>query len=216
MKPRPILILLLAFSVLALVPLWGSFGFLKAQTAAHGEGGGHAHGGGGDAETMQDEFAAKTKFWIASRERPDGCVAPVSPTQQAESESGGMDDMDMDDMDMEGMDKDMDMEGMDMDHGSVHPPVYLQALQFGYIPERLCLKAGVTYQFNVMSTDVTHGAAIKMKNGSRMMRLPGGSEVQKDVTFTKPGEYLVYCTTYCGVGHELMKGQITVEPGSAG
>lgn len=107
------------------------------------------------------------------------------------------------------------MDDMDMEHGKEHPLVYLQAVSFGYLPERLCLKSGQTYQFKVMATNVTHGAAIQMKKGSRMLRLPAGSELTKDVTFSKPGEYLVYCSSYCGIGHQFMKGQIIVERGPA-
>ena len=105
------------------------------------------------------------------------------------------------------------MEGMDMEHGNEHPLVYLQAVSFGYLPPRLCLKSGVTYQFRAMATDVTHGAAIQMDTGSKMLRLPPASEVSEDVTFSEPGEYLVYCTSYCGIGHNFMMGQIIVERG---
>lgn len=89
--------------------------------------------------------------------------------------------------------------------------VYFRALQYGYLPPKLCLKAGQTYVFKMMATDVTHGASIQLGTGSRMVRLPAGVEVEQEYTFTEPGEYLVYCSYYCGVGHPFMKGKIIVQ-----
>ncbi len=91
--------------------------------------------------------------------------------------------------------------------------VYLQLYQFGYLPQKLCLEVGVPYELRMMATDVIHGGSIQLGAGSKMIRLPPRVEVSEVITFTETGEYMIYCTFYCGLGHQYMRGQIVVHEG---
>ena len=97
--------------------------------------------------------------------------------------------------------------------GSVQPrasEVYLMAMQWAYLPGVLRLQTGVPYRFRMMAMDSTHGAAIALGSGSRIIRLRPGVLVEQELTFKRPGEYLVYCTVYCGLPHDRMQGKIIV------
>lgn len=97
--------------------------------------------------------------------------------------------------------------------GSVQPraaEVYLMAMQWAYLPGVLRLQTGVPYRFRMMAMDSTHGAAIALGPGSRIIRLRPGVLVEQELTFKRPGEYLVYCTVYCGLPHDRMQGKIIV------
>ena len=70
------------------------------------------------------------------------------------------------------------------------------------------IKAGDTITFTVTSTDVTHGFLITNTDINAMI-VPG--EVTRlTYTFTRPGEYLVLCHEYCGLGHQGMYTKVTV------
>jgi heme/copper-type cytochrome/quinol oxidase subunit 2 len=43
-----------------------------------------------------------------------------------------------------------------------------------------------------------------------MVRLRPGQLTEMDITFTKPGRYLVHCTVYCGMVHDYMQATIEV------
>lgn len=95
--------------------------------------------------------------------------------------------------------------------GEEHVEVYLLALQWGYLPNKLRLKQGTPYLFKMSCLDVAHGASIQMGRGSLMARLSPGIITEKELSFTQAGEYLLYCTYYCGYGHDFMQGKIIVE-----
>lgn len=88
--------------------------------------------------------------------------------------------------------------------------VYLLAHQWGYTPSVLRLDANVRYRFRMMAVDVTHGASIQLGRASRIIRLRAKTLVEQELQFTGPGEYLVYCTVYCGMPHDRMQGKIIV------
>lgn len=105
--------------------------------------------------------------------------------------------------------------------GSVSPPpvagsgprdVYLMVERYAYTPADLRLEAGRAYRFRMMAMDTAHGASIlgRVSLGGHIMRSPAGALAQMTMTFTEPGEYLVYCTVYCGQGHGMMTGRIVV------
>ncbi len=83
------------------------------------------------------------------------------------------------------------------------------AYAFGYDPLDMKVPAGATIHFNVTSSDVVHGFQI---NGTTVnfMVVPGEIN-QIKYTFDEPGEYLVLCNEYCGIGHEYMFTKIIVE-----
>jgi heme/copper-type cytochrome/quinol oxidase subunit 2 len=186
----------LAFTVLLLVPLWAGYGFLFQNGGEDDEG----HGNMGGKAEMIRAFAQETQAFIAKHTRPDGCVAPDDGAEGGH-EHGGEDDRSIDHVDAE----DQGEEG--------HVIVYIRALQFAYLPQKLCLKTYRTYLFKMMATDVTHGASIYLGPASEMIRLPPGVLVEREMTFTAPDRYLMYCSFYCGIGHQLMKAQIIVESG---
>lgn len=93
-------------------------------------------------------------------------------------------------------------------HGAAE--IYLAAFQWGYSPAVLRLEAGTPYRFRMMALDIAHGASLQFGVGSRIIRLRPGALVEQEITFTRPAEYLVYCTVYCGLAHDRMQGRIVV------
>ncbi len=185
------------------------------------------------ADTAGGQVAMKTAS--AGHDEDDEGSDKAKDDMDMDKKSGKDDDaksMDMDEEEHEKMDMGKDEQGEDEDehsedegedeHGEGEdesggmdmPKVYLQVFQFGYLPAWLCLETGVMYEFNMMATDVMHGASIGTASGSKIIRLPAKMEVKKMIQFDKPGEYFIYCSTYCGAGHQFMKGKITVENGS--
>ncbi|MDL4839603.1 cytochrome c oxidase subunit II [Aquibacillus rhizosphaerae] len=80
---------------------------------------------------------------------------------------------------------------------------------FGFTPNSIELPVGAEVHFTMTSKDVTHGFQIPGTNINAMV-MPG--HIQKiSHTFTKPGEYLVICNEYCGIGHQAMSTTITVK-----
>jgi cytochrome c oxidase subunit 2 len=88
--------------------------------------------------------------------------------------------------------------------------VYLLAQKWSFEPAVLRLKANQNYRFRMMAVDTAHGASIQLGNAGHIMRLPKGALVDRQLTFTSPGEFLLYCTMYCGEGHQFMSGKIIV------
>ena len=68
----------------------------------------------------------------------------------------------------------------------------------------------MAYRFRLMATDIPHGASVQFGRGARMIRLRPGTVTELDLTFEEPGSYLVYCTAYCGTGHDAMQARIDV------
>lgn len=85
------------------------------------------------------------------------------------------------------------------------------ALRYSYVPRVLRLEHGVAYRFRMMSIDVNHGASIHSGFAGHIMRRPAKTMVEMVMTFPERGEYMIYCTVYCGEGHSTMKGKIIVE-----
>lgn len=83
------------------------------------------------------------------------------------------------------------------------------AYAFGYNPAEMEVPAGSTVHFMVTSSDVVHGFEIPGTNVN-MMVLPG--EVNHvSHKFDKPGEYLILCNEYCGIGHQMMYTKLIVK-----
>jgi cytochrome c oxidase subunit II len=199
------------FGVVSLYGLWAAYGAAplpllgtQAHSAppdgqaprGHAEPGGH--GGDGQAASISvEEFKRLTEEFIAAHKLPDDSVQPLRG--HANAPTGG-------------------------EHSAAHHPAtpaastdaavpldaYLMAFQFGYSPAVLRLERDTPYRFRMMAVDVTHGAALRIGNGSHIVRLRPGVLVEQELRFTRPGRYLVYCTTYCGLVHDRMRGQIIV------
>ena len=88
--------------------------------------------------------------------------------------------------------------------------VYIVSKRFFYEPSNVEVPAGAEVTFYVTSTDVQHGFKIQDTNVNFMV-IPG--EVSKLThTFDDPGTYDYICTEYCGLGHAVMFGSVTVTP----
>ncbi len=88
--------------------------------------------------------------------------------------------------------------------------VYMIATRYGYEPGVLRLDSGVPYRFRFMAVDADHGASISFRFGGHMIRCRARALMEKTLVFTASGEYLLYCTVYCGEGHDSMMGKIVV------
>jgi cytochrome c oxidase subunit 2 len=71
--------------------------------------------------------------------------------------------------------------------------------------------ANTPVTFRLTSTDVVHGFQIVGTNGNTMI-LPG--YVSQFTTSFEPGEYLITCNEYCGLGHHMMAATLIVGEGS--
>jgi cytochrome c oxidase subunit 2 len=93
------------------------------------------------------------------------------------------------------------------DRGRVHATVV--GLMFTWLPTELSLPADTPVTFHLTSPDVIHGFQIVRTNGQAMV-VPG--YVSQFTTRFPPGDYLVACNEYCGVGHHLMAARLRVVP----
>jgi cytochrome c oxidase subunit II len=101
-------------------------------------------------------------------------------------------------------------------HDTVDPiDVWLHAGRFFFMPWHLRLVTHQPYRFRMMATDVSHGASIQFGRGGRMIRLRPGQLVETDITLHQPGDYLIYCTVYCGAAHDAMQARLSVTEGGA-
>ena len=94
--------------------------------------------------------------------------------------------------------------------GGMPVDVYLLAQQWSFDPSVLRLRAHSPYRLRMMAIDISHGASLQLGRASQIIRLRPGIVVDRFVTFTHPGEYLIYCTVYCGLGHDHMSAKLVV------
>lgn len=230
----------LSFGVVSVYGLWAAYGAaptsLSFLTEGMGEGGGgHGMGHGGGGGPTPEEFRRMTEAFIEANKLPDGTVKPTRQPMAALAEPAGhADENKHEDSDAHGMPRMADGKhgagghededkhqtpvehgkpGMSKDkHGEADGPieVFMIASRYGYEPEVLRLEANVPYRFRMMAVDAVHGASINFGGGGRMIRCPSRTEVMSVMTFTRPGKLLVYCSVYCGEGHDMMKGAIIV------
>jgi heme/copper-type cytochrome/quinol oxidase subunit 2 len=226
--------------VLTLYLVWAGYGaaptslrFL-ADTQSEGMGGmaqgGHGAGVGG---MTPDEFHEITEKFVEDLSLPDGSVRPTRQWMASMAAMGGAHENREDEADehrdideamkpgeaarMASSAETMPAVGREEEkgHGSAQGgepiDVYLMAMQFYYLPNVLRLERGVPYRFRMMSMDVNHGVSIHTGFAGHIMRRPAQTMVEMVMTFPNPGEYMIYCTVYCGVGHSQMKGKIIVE-----
>jgi cytochrome c oxidase subunit 2 len=79
---------------------------------------------------------------------------------------------------------------------------------WSFAPGEVNVPAGSTVTFQVASPDVIHGFRILGTDVNSMV-IPGEISLVSH-TFTEPGEYLMVCHEYCGVGHQGMYGKVIV------
>lgn len=93
--------------------------------------------------------------------------------------------------------------------GAVHVTVI--GMMFTWMPGELVIPAETPITFHLTSVDVIHGFQIVRSNGQSMV-IPG--YVSQFSTTFAPGEYLIACNEYCGIGHHTMAGKLKVVPKS--
>ncbi len=83
------------------------------------------------------------------------------------------------------------------------------ALTWTFTPNEIRVPRGSTVTFTVTSRDVIHGFMIP-NTPINFMVLPG--QIARQTTrFDAPGQYLILCHEYCGIGHHLMFAKVIVE-----
>ena len=83
------------------------------------------------------------------------------------------------------------------------------ARAWSFEPAEIRVPAGVEVLFTATSVDILHGFNIE-RTRLNLMLIPGQVS-QNSYTFDEPGEHLLICHEYCGIGHHLMYGRIIVE-----
>ena len=88
--------------------------------------------------------------------------------------------------------------------------VRIIAEQYDFVPSCVRVPAGPPVKFRVTSADVVHGFLIPDTNINTMV-VPGFvSEVR--TSFAVPGEYVMPCHEFCGLGHQAMWAHVSVVP----
>ncbi len=80
---------------------------------------------------------------------------------------------------------------------------------WAFEPDEIRVPAGAEIDFISTATDVIHGFHVE---GTRMnaMLIPG-QITRMTYVFDEPGEHLIICHEFCGLGHHLMYGRVIVE-----
>ncbi len=188
------------------------------------EAAGQAEAGHGGGTMSPEAFRREHAAFIERFKRPDGSVEPVAaPAGQQGMDHHAMSHHEMSHHEMTGHEMaGHEMPGHEMSHHEMAPgaagnggpapevDLYLLAFKWGYNPEVLRLRTGTRYRLRLMADDVTHGASLQLGSASRIIRLRPNVVGEQSLTFTKPGTVLVYCSVYCGQGHDMMQGKIIV------
>ena len=93
--------------------------------------------------------------------------------------------------------------------GPDHYEAVVIARAWGFTPAEIRVPAGARVTFRVTSLDVIHGFLVE---GTRInLMVPPGQISELSYTFDEPGEHLLICHEYCGVGHQAMAGKVIAE-----
>jgi cytochrome c oxidase subunit II len=80
---------------------------------------------------------------------------------------------------------------------------------WAFVPAEIRVPVGAEVTFLAVSPDVLHGFHIE-RTRVNVMLIPG--QISKVVyTFREPGEHLIICHEYCGIGHHFMAAKVIVE-----
>ena len=83
------------------------------------------------------------------------------------------------------------------------------ARTWAFTPNEIRVPAGAEITFVATTGDVIHGLHVA-RTRVNLMLIPG-QVARFTYRFQVPGEYLIVCHEYCGVGHHLMGGKVVVE-----
>jgi cytochrome c oxidase subunit 2 len=79
------------------------------------------------------------------------------------------------------------------------------ALMFAFLPREIRVPAGRPVTFRMTSPDLIHGFQIVGTNANALI-VPG--YVTEFTTTFAPGDYLIVCNEFCGLGHHVMQGRL--------
>ena len=101
-------------------------------------------------------------------------------------------------------------EGRLIQHAKDRYELHLLAKMWYFEPGEIEIPAGSVVDIYLTSADVIHGIKIVGTNVN-LMAIPGAVAYAR-YKFDKPGEYLIVCHEYCGIGHQNMAGKLIVKP----
>ncbi|HLV27096.1 MAG TPA: cytochrome c oxidase subunit II [Gemmatimonadales bacterium] len=88
--------------------------------------------------------------------------------------------------------------------------VVMVAQAWAFVPGEVRVPVGSDVTFTATSVDIIHGLNVE---GTRLnLMLIPGQVTRNSIRFNRPGEYLIICHEYCGIGHHHMFGKVVVEP----
>ena len=88
--------------------------------------------------------------------------------------------------------------------------VRLIAIQYDFVPHCALVPANTPVKFRLTSADVVHGFLLPDTNVNTMV-VPGFvAEVR--TSFAEPGDYVMPCHEFCGLGHHAMWTRVSVVP----
>ncbi|MBS3966944.1 MAG: c-type cytochrome [Truepera sp.] len=82
------------------------------------------------------------------------------------------------------------------------------AQAFSFVPNEVVVPAGAEITFFLTSRDVLHSYQVQFTTIN--VNLIPGEVATLRYTFREPGEHLVICAQYCGIGHHNMLGRLVV------
>lgn len=98
--------------------------------------------------------------------------------------------------------------------GRAHVPpgvdAYVMGARYVWYPD-LVLEVGEPYRIWLSAADTLHGYSIVGKGQNINLEVAPGHAYGVTFTPDEPGEYLIVCNEYCGLGHQMMLGRIFVE-----
>jgi cytochrome c oxidase subunit 2 len=89
------------------------------------------------------------------------------------------------------------------------------AKKYEWTPSRFEVMEGDTVRFVVHSDDSRHGFGIKALDVKREVP-KNGDAVTIELVASRPGEFEIACSEWCGKGHKTMKGVLVVKPRASG
>jgi cytochrome c oxidase subunit 2 len=87
--------------------------------------------------------------------------------------------------------------------------IYLEARRFSFSPDTIIVKQGDKVKIMTKSTDITHGFALEGFNMDNRIE-PAKKNIIEFIA-DKKGEFVFYCSVYCGSGHKNMRGRLVVK-----
>jgi cytochrome c oxidase subunit 2 len=93
-------------------------------------------------------------------------------------------------------------------------PIEVKAKKYEFDPAVIKVKQGDHVKLVITATDHVHGFKIAAYNINQ--RLEKGEPATVEFTADRAGTFPFECSVFCGMGHGHMKGQLVVEPASAG